>query len=107
MRLLNEITESINLGNTVDEVFQLIYDRLREFIPYNRIAVAVADEGLERLSIVAARSDGKMVLGRGYTGTIAGSSLEPLLKDGSSTTSRTTCSGNPRASRPGSSCGRE
>ncbi|HXX95283.1 MAG TPA: ATP-binding protein [Planctomycetota bacterium] len=82
MRLLNEITESINLGNTVDEVFQLIYDRLREFIPYNRIAVAVADEGLERLSIVAARSDGKMVLGRGYTGTIAGSSLEPLLKDG-------------------------
>jgi hypothetical protein len=55
MRLLSEITESINLGDSVEAVFQLVYNRLREFIPYNRIAVAVADEKRERLSIVAAR----------------------------------------------------
>jgi two-component system, sporulation sensor kinase E len=82
LRLLSEITESINLGDSVEGVFNLVYDRLRDFIPYNRIAIALADDTLERLSIVAARSDGKVVLGRGYAGVIAGSSLEPLLREG-------------------------
>jgi len=82
LRFLNEITESLNLGESVEDVFNLVYDRLRDFIPYNRIAIAVADDRRERLSIVAARSDGKLVLGKGYAGVIAGSSLEPLLQDG-------------------------
>ncbi len=82
LHFLAEITTQINLGNPLDQVFLLIYDRLREFVPYDRIAVALADERHERLQITAARSDGKMVLGRGYSGLIAGSSLESLLRDG-------------------------
>jgi len=80
--LLEAITRKINLGASLEETFELIYDRLREFIPYNRIAVALTDPSGEKLSILAARSDGKVVLGKGYTGLITGSSLEPLLREG-------------------------
>lgn len=80
--LLQELIQSLNLGRSFDEVFNLIYDRLRTFVPYNRIAVAVTDPMRERLSIIAARSDGKMILGKGYSGVLAGSSLEALLREG-------------------------
>jgi PAS domain S-box-containing protein len=81
--LLEAITRKITLGASLEDTFGLIYDRLREFVPYNRIAVALADPQGEKLSILAARSDGKVVLGKGYTGAIAGSSLEPLMREGS------------------------
>jgi PAS domain S-box-containing protein len=82
VQLLEEITRKINLGASLEETFNLIYDRLHAFVPYNRIAVALADETGERLFIIAAKSDGKVVLGRGYSGVIAGSSLEALLREG-------------------------
>jgi PAS domain S-box-containing protein len=82
VQLLEEITRKINLGASLEETFNLIYDRLHAFVPYNRIAVALADDAGERLFIIAAKSDGKVVLGRGYSGVIAGSSLEPLLREG-------------------------
>jgi PAS domain S-box-containing protein len=82
VQLLEAITRKINLGASLEETFDLIYERLRDFVPYNRIAVALADEAGERLFIIAAKSDGKVVLGRGYSGVIAGSSLETLLREG-------------------------
>jgi len=82
LRLLGELIESINLGDSAEEVFNLVYDRLRAYIPYHRIAVALVDERTGKLAITVCRSDGKLVLGKGYTGQIAGSSLEPLLRDG-------------------------
>jgi len=82
IRLLEEITLKINLGASLEETFDLIYDRLHTLVPYNRIAVAVTDETRERLSIIAAKSDGKMVLGKGYSGMVGGSSLEALFRDG-------------------------
>jgi PAS domain S-box-containing protein len=80
--LLSDLTQSLNLGRSLEEVFDLIYERLRRFVPYNRIAVAVTDPACRRLSILVARSDGKMVLGNGYSGPVLGSSLEPLLRSG-------------------------
>lgn len=80
--LLNELIRSLNQGVSLEEVFDLIYDRLREFVPYNRIAVAVTDPACRKLTILVVRSDGKMVLGKGYSGPVAGSSLEPLLREG-------------------------
>jgi PAS domain S-box-containing protein len=81
-RLLEEITRKSNQGCTLDELFDYLYDHLHDLVPYNRIAVALADETGSRLHIIAARSDGKVVLGRGYSGEIAGSSLEPLMREG-------------------------
>ena len=81
-RLLRDLTQSLNLGNSLEEVFNLVYERLQPFVPYHRIAVATTDDRRERLSIVTARSDGKLVLGKGYSGLIAGSTLEPLIREG-------------------------
>lgn len=82
LRLLDDIILSINRGKSLDEVLNLIFDRLLPFVPYHRIAVAVLEARRERLSILCARSDGKMILNRGYAGQVAGSSLEPLLREG-------------------------
>lgn len=82
IHLLEAITQKINLGASLEETFDLIYDQLRDFVPYNRIAVAMTDEARERLFIIAAKSDGKVVLGKGYSGIIAGSSLEGLIREG-------------------------
>jgi PAS domain S-box-containing protein len=83
LQFLGDITQQINQGHSLQRVFDLVYERLREFIPYDRIAVALADERRERLSITAVKADGKVVLRRGYSGQISGSSLEGLLKNGS------------------------
>jgi PAS domain S-box-containing protein len=82
VHLLEAITRKINLGASLEETFDLIYERLHAFIPYNRIAVALTDEARERLFIIAAKSDGKVVLGKGYSGVITGSSLELLIREG-------------------------
>jgi len=82
IHLLEAITRKINLGSSLEETFNLIYERLHDFVPYNRIAVAMTDDARERLHIIAAKSDGKVVLGRGYSGIIAGSSLDPLIREG-------------------------
>ncbi len=82
LKLLDDIILSLNRGNSLEEVFNLVYDRLAPFVPYHRIAVALTDAKKDRLSILCARSDGKMVLGKGYAGQIAGSSLEPLIREG-------------------------
>lgn len=82
IRLLDEIVLSLNRGISLGEVFELIFERLVTFVPYHRIAVALTDPRKEKLSILCARSDGKLVLGKGYTGQIAGSSLEPLVRHG-------------------------
>ncbi len=82
LSLLNEITQKINLGTSLEEVLDLIFARLREFIPYSRIALALLSADRERLTVNALRSDEKVVLARGYSGPVRGSSLEPLLQDG-------------------------
>jgi PAS domain S-box-containing protein len=82
LRLLDDIVLSINRGLSLDEVFNLIFDRLLPFVPYHRIAVALVDARWERLSILCVRSDGKLVLGKGYAGQISGTSLEPLIREG-------------------------
>jgi signal transduction histidine kinase len=82
LRLLSDITEHLNSGKSVEELFQLLYVRLKELIPYHRIALALTDKAKAKIKVVAVKSDDATVLGKGYTGEIAGSSLEPLIRDG-------------------------
>ncbi|MBI3273083.1 MAG: GAF domain-containing protein [Planctomycetes bacterium] len=80
--LLNDILEKMNQGNTLDEVFEATYARLRALLPYNRVAIALASPGGDRVTLVACRSDGPTQLSLGYSGRIAGSSLEDVLRRG-------------------------
>ncbi len=81
-QLLNEITRELNLGATLEEIFSHLYERLRDYVPYHRIAIALLDGKRENLSILAGRSDDRMLLSKGYTDAIEGTSLEPLLREG-------------------------
>ncbi|GEM_PF-843977 len=82
LHFLSDLVERINSGKSVQEVLDLVHERLREYVPYSRIAVAVTDENRERITIIAVRSDGKILMNKGYGGPLAGSSLEGLLRNG-------------------------
>ncbi|MBI3600693.1 MAG: GAF domain-containing sensor histidine kinase [Nitrospinae bacterium] len=79
--LLCRMTEDINSGKGFDEVFDLIYDNLKKIIQYNRIGIAILKDG-SKLMARKARSDGAMMLEKGYEEDIEGSSLEKVIKKG-------------------------
>ncbi|MCZ6676407.1 MAG: sigma 54-interacting transcriptional regulator [Candidatus Poribacteria bacterium] len=77
-----EILEQINLGKTLDEVFENIYAGLQEVVPHNRLGIALIDELSGKLVQVKTKSDRKIVLDNGFSARIAGSSLERILELG-------------------------
>jgi PAS domain S-box-containing protein len=84
MILIGRIIQDINMGKTLEEVLDLVYDRLRDIVPYNRIGVALINTTEDKVKLVALKSDGPTQLPVGYTGRLHGSSLEPIAKTGQS-----------------------
>lgn len=82
LQLLDDLTQGMNSGRSCEELLTLLFQRLRDFVPYHRIAIALLDEKRERLTILTTQSDGKIILGKGYSGWVRGSSLEPLIREG-------------------------
>lgn len=82
LRLLNEITQRINLGRTAEEVFELVCQRLRGIVPFDRAALALLEDDHRTLRMIAVRSPDRALSSRGYRGTVAGSDLELPLADG-------------------------
>ncbi|MBI5365450.1 MAG: GAF domain-containing protein [Planctomycetes bacterium] len=80
--LLNAIMERINLGNTPEEVLEVAFERLRALLPYNRIGIALVEADGQRVTLTACRCDGPIQLPTGYTGRLAGSSLEEVVRCG-------------------------
>ena len=77
-----EILEQINLGKTLDEVFENIYAGLQAVVPHSRLGIALIDESSGRLVQVKTKSDRKIVLDNGFSARIAGSTLEGVLESG-------------------------
>jgi len=82
IRLLNEIVVAITKGRTMEDLVDLIYGKLGDRVPHNRISVALLEPDGKTLVIVACRSDGKVFLPAGYRYPIAGSSLESIVLEG-------------------------
>lgn len=81
VELLNErLLEQLNMGKSFEELFDSVYNRLRGFVPYNRIAVALLEKGTGLLRLSSCRSDGEVALKVGYAARIEGSTLAPLLE---------------------------
>ncbi len=76
------LTERINLGVTLEDVLDFVYDELRALIPYDRIGFSLVDH--ERGMVVArwARSDRPMILTKGYEAPLEGSTLKEILLTG-------------------------
>ena len=77
-----EILEQINLGKTLDEVFENIYAGLQDVVPHSRLGIALIDESSGKLVQVKTKSDRKIVLDNGFSARIAGSTLEGVLESG-------------------------
>ena len=77
-----ELIEQINLGKTLDEVFENIYAGLQGMVPHNRLGIALIDDSSGRLVQVNTKSDRPIFLNNGFSAMIAGSSLERILESG-------------------------
>jgi formate hydrogenlyase transcriptional activator len=81
-QVVEQLLEQLNMGRSLEELLESIYANLADFVPYNRIAVALLDEEQWRLYLIACRSDGDVSLPVGYTANLEGSTLEQLLAMG-------------------------
>jgi len=81
-RVVADLLEQVNLGQTPDDLLQTVYDRLKGLVPFHRVAVAVLEDSGQQLRLVSCRSDAAVALQVGYSDPVAGSSLEELLRTG-------------------------
>ena len=77
-----EILEQIQLGKTLDEVFENIYAGLQDIVPHNRLGIALIDESSGNLVQCKTKSNREILLDNGFSAKIAGSSLERILNSG-------------------------
>lgn len=80
--VVEHVLEGLNQGRSLEDLLTSIYESLADIVPYNRIGVAMLDDGRQLLRAVWARSDGEAQLTVGYSAPLAGSTLEDLLRSG-------------------------
>ncbi|MCE9583827.1 MAG: PAS domain S-box protein [Planctomycetes bacterium] len=80
--LFNEIVQDLNAGRGFQDIFDMIYTKLRGEMPCNRMGVALYDPARDTLALHSCRSDGPLLLKEGYVSLLQASSLEPLLRTG-------------------------
>ena len=80
---LARITQRINEGLLIDEVLDQIYENFFSLIPYDRIGLALLEEGNAVVRAYWARSEAnQMKLPLGYSAYLSGSSLEGIIRSG-------------------------
>jgi diguanylate cyclase (GGDEF)-like protein len=81
--MLAKITQRINEGLLIDEVLDQIYENFFSLIPYDRIGLALLEEGRTIVRAFWARSEATQIkLPLGYSAGLAGSSLEGIIQTG-------------------------
>jgi len=77
------IATRINAGVDLDEILDHIYESFRRLIPYDRLGCALIDDRTGRVQATWARSPAERhELDRGYSATLAGSSLARIIATG-------------------------
>jgi signal transduction histidine kinase len=80
---LNDITDQINAGLTLEEVMERVYENFASLIPYKRIGFSLIDPERRVARARWAKSDfPEMKITGGYELPLAGSSLEMILESG-------------------------
>lgn len=84
-KTIMEISSAIHTGDTLDDIFEIIFEQLRRIIPYDRIGLSLLDDKGEMLGVVKVKSGLPTQLGAGYRIKLAFSqSLTRLLEVGAS-----------------------
>ena len=80
---LGVISQRINEGLLIDDVLDEVYDSFYSLIPYDRIGLALLEDGKEVVRAYWARSEAPEIkLSLGYSARLAGSSLEEIIRTG-------------------------
>jgi diguanylate cyclase (GGDEF)-like protein len=79
---LSRVTEKVNSGMTLDEVLGFVYDSFQPLIPYDRIGVALIEDGGVVRARWARSAAREIHLGQGYEAPLAGSSLQQVMSSG-------------------------
>jgi signal transduction histidine kinase len=80
---LDEITTNINSGLLLDEILENVYRDFKALIPYNRIGLALIEDGGQIVRARWAKSDQpEMKITKGYSAALVGSSLETIMETG-------------------------
>jgi formate hydrogenlyase transcriptional activator len=82
LKLVGEVTDKINRGRGLDEVFQSLYEELGRLIPCNRLSIGFLQPDGHTLVLGPVQTDEKIFLATGYHESIDGSSLKPLIEKG-------------------------
>jgi diguanylate cyclase (GGDEF)-like protein len=81
--MLTKITQRINEGLLIDEVLGHVYENFFSLIPYDRIGLALVEEGNAVVRAYWARSEATEIkLPVGYSASLEGSSLESIFRTG-------------------------
>ena len=81
--MLAQITEKINEGLVLEEVLDQVYENFSTLIPYDRIGLALLEDGKKTVRAHWARSEAEEIkLPLGYSARLAGSSLEEVIRTG-------------------------
>ncbi len=80
---LAELTRAINEGRSLDEVLDLVYEKFTGLLPYDRIGLALVEDGGETITARWSRNrSGARMIGDGYSAPLATSSLAQVLAEG-------------------------
>jgi len=79
---LSRVTEKVNSGMTLDEVLGFVYDSYQPLIPYDRIGVALIEDGGVVRARWARSAVSEIHLGQGYAAPLEGSSLQQVISTG-------------------------
>ena len=78
---ISRITSDINAGLLLDEILEKVYADFRDLIPYNRIGFSVIEDDGQTVRPRWAKSDqASMILTRGFSASLRGSSLEKIMQ---------------------------
>jgi diguanylate cyclase (GGDEF)-like protein len=81
--MLAKITERVNEGLLIDEVLDHVYENFFSLIPYDRIGLALLEDGNSVVRAYWARSEATEIkLPLGYSAGLVGSSLENIIRTG-------------------------
>ena len=81
--MLAKITERVNEGLLIDEMLDHVYENFFSLIPYDRIGLALLEDGNAVVRAYWARSEASEIkLPLGYSAGLAGSSLEGIIRTG-------------------------
>jgi diguanylate cyclase (GGDEF)-like protein len=81
--MLKEITQRVNEGLLIEEVLDHVYENFFSLIPYDRMGLALVEDGNAVVRAYWARSEATDIkLPLGYSASLAGSSLDGIIRTG-------------------------